>query len=78
MKSATLPSFWDAYDKLDEAMRKQARKAYLLWREPVSSSVAFQMHQSQRRYLGGKNHPRLARGWSVRRRYGDLDLDWQA
>lgn len=42
MKSATLPAFWDAYDNLDEAMRKQVRKAYLLWREnPFHPSLHF-------------------------------------
>jgi len=32
MKSATLPSFWNAYQGLDEQIKKSARKAYQLWR----------------------------------------------
>jgi hypothetical protein len=30
MKSATLPSFWTAYNVLDDIAKRQARKAYLL------------------------------------------------
>lgn len=31
MKSATLPSFWEQYRKLDRDIRAKARKAYCLW-----------------------------------------------
>lgn len=42
MNSATLPSFWEAYEKLDDTMHKQARKAYRLWREnPFHPSLHF-------------------------------------
>lgn len=42
MKSATLPSFWEAYGNLDEIAHKQARKAYRLWREnPFHPSLHF-------------------------------------
>lgn len=42
MKSATLPSFWDAYHALDEAIKQRARKAYQLWAEnPFHPSLQF-------------------------------------
>jgi len=31
MKSATLPSFWEAYASLDESIKRRARKAFQLW-----------------------------------------------
>jgi len=31
MKSNALPSFWDAYQALDEVIRRRAQKAYRLW-----------------------------------------------
>lgn len=33
MKSATLPSFWRLYERLDREMKARARKAYHLWSE---------------------------------------------
>lgn len=42
MKSATLPSFWTAYDALDEKIRRRARRAYRLWtRNPFHPSLRF-------------------------------------
>lgn len=42
MKSATLPSFWTAYNALDKIAQKQARKAYHLWAEnPFYPSLHF-------------------------------------
>lgn len=42
MKSATLPSFWDAYQTLDQKTRRSARKAYQLWQEnPFHPSLQF-------------------------------------
>jgi mRNA-degrading endonuclease RelE of RelBE toxin-antitoxin system len=42
MNSATLPSFWSAYRKLDESVRERARKAYRLWAEnPFHPSLHF-------------------------------------
>jgi len=42
MKSATLPSFWDAYKSLNEQIKRSARKAYQLWREnPFHPSLHF-------------------------------------
>jgi hypothetical protein len=42
MNSATLPSFWAAYRKLDESVRERARKAYRLWAEnPFHPSLHF-------------------------------------
>ena len=33
MKSAALPSFWKAYEALDESIKRRARKAFRLWEE---------------------------------------------
>jgi hypothetical protein len=42
MKSETLPSFWDAYQSLNEETRSRARKAYRLWVEnPFHPSLHF-------------------------------------
>ncbi|MGK7878089.1 MAG: hypothetical protein AB4426_33715 [Xenococcaceae cyanobacterium] len=42
MKSAILPSFWEAYQSLDLKIRQRARKAYRLWREnPFHPSLHF-------------------------------------
>lgn len=42
MKSATLPSFWAAYQKLDSTFRIQAKKAYRLWiSNPFHNSLRF-------------------------------------
>ena len=42
MKSATLPSFWAAYARLDEDTKRSARKAYRLWAEnPFHPSLRF-------------------------------------
>jgi len=43
MNSATLPSFWSAYTRLDETIRRSARKAYRLWSEnPYHPSLHFE------------------------------------
>ena len=36
MKSLTTPNFWDAYAALPSGIKKQARKAYGLWKENQS------------------------------------------
>ena len=42
MKSATLPSFWTAYQTLDETLKNQAKKAYQLWiSNPFHNSLRF-------------------------------------
>ena len=42
MKSKTLPSFWKAYVDLDPTIKRQARKAYSLWRDnPYHPSLRF-------------------------------------
>ena len=42
MKSATLPSFWEAYQSLDSQIKRSARKAYWLWKEnPFHPSLHF-------------------------------------
>ncbi|MBM4087658.1 MAG: hypothetical protein FJ272_22945 [Planctomycetes bacterium] len=42
MRSATLPSFWAAYQALDEDVKRSARKAYRLWAQnPFHPSLHF-------------------------------------
>ncbi len=42
MKSATLPSFWKAYEALDEKTKRQAQKAFRLWEQnPFHPSLRF-------------------------------------
>ena len=48
MKSATLPSFWDAYSSLDEQTKHRAKRAYLLWTDnPFHPSLHFKCINSQ-------------------------------
>ncbi len=43
MNSATLPSFWRAYEALDEEIKRRARRAYRLWAQnPFHPSLRFQ------------------------------------
>ena len=42
MNSATLPSFWTAYQALDEQIKHRARGAYRLWAQnPFHPSLRF-------------------------------------
>ncbi len=42
MNSETLPSFWENYHRLDDVIKKQARKAFRLWRDnPFHPSLHF-------------------------------------
>ena len=42
MKSATVPSFWDRYHKLDREIRVRVKKAYRLWaNDPFHPSLRF-------------------------------------
>ena len=42
MKSATVPSFWERYHKLDRQVRSKAKKAYRLWADdPFHPSLRF-------------------------------------
>ena len=48
MKSATMPSFWVLYERLDKSTRERARKAFLLWAEnPFHPSLHFKCINSQ-------------------------------
>jgi len=48
MKSATLPSFWESYKKLDETVRNRAKKAFELWIEnPFHPSLHFKCINSE-------------------------------
>jgi hypothetical protein len=42
MNSATLPSFWELYGRLDRNLRAKAKKAYHLWsKDPFHPSLRF-------------------------------------
>jgi hypothetical protein len=42
MKSATLPSFWESYTKLEESVKRRARKSFNLWiQNPFHPSLHF-------------------------------------
>jgi len=42
MNSATLPSFWTAYHRLSDDLKRSAKKAYQLWVEnPFHPSLRF-------------------------------------
>jgi hypothetical protein len=48
LKSATLPAFWKAYDRLDQTIKARARKAFQLWAEnPFHPSLRFKCINSQ-------------------------------
>ena len=51
MKSKTLPSFWKAYDKLEESVKEQARKAYKMYKiwsnNPFHPSLHFKCINSE-------------------------------
>jgi mRNA-degrading endonuclease RelE of RelBE toxin-antitoxin system len=48
MKSATLPSFWKAYQKLDHHTKNQAQKAFRFWAEnPFHPSLNFKCINAQ-------------------------------
>jgi Txe/YoeB family toxin of Txe-Axe toxin-antitoxin module len=48
MKSAVLPSFWAAYNVLDERIKRKARKAYRLWAlNPFHPSLHFKCINQQ-------------------------------
>ena len=69
MKSRAIPSFWEGYEALPEAVKKTARKQFLLWREtPFHPSLHFKCVDQEERI------------WSVRvtlgyRALGILDDD---
>ena len=55
MKSATMPSFWELYERLDKNTKERAKKAFLLWAEnPFYPSLRFKCINS------------LENTWSVR------------
>ncbi len=42
MKSTTLPSFWKAYESLEQTIKNRAKKAYRLWAQnPFHPSLHF-------------------------------------
>lgn len=48
MKSATVPSFWDAYDKLEKSIKERSKKAFSLWVEnPFHPSIRFKCVNTQ-------------------------------
>ena len=78
MKSATLPSFWEAYKDLDETIRRNARKAYHLWVEnPFHPSLHFKFINRQEDIWSVRITPELSRRGYFRGRFSDVVLDWQ-
>ncbi|MBC8185810.1 hypothetical protein H8E88_32385 [candidate division KSB1 bacterium] len=69
MKSETLPSFWDAYNSLEQRIRIKAKKAFKLWlQNPNHPSLKFKCINSKEKI------------WSVRvtlsyRALGTLESD---
>ena len=48
MKVKTLPSFWKYYARLDEKVKKQAKKAFTIWKEnPFHPSLHFKCVQPE-------------------------------
>jgi hypothetical protein len=48
MESATLPSFWKAYESLDPMIKRRARRAYRLWAQnPFHPSLHFKCINSE-------------------------------
>jgi hypothetical protein len=48
MKSETLPSFWDAYESLDQNIRIRTKKAFKLWiQNPFHPSLKFKCINSK-------------------------------
>jgi hypothetical protein len=48
MKSKTLPSFWKSYAAQDKFIKRQARKAFLTWRDnPFHPSLRFKCINAQ-------------------------------
>jgi mRNA-degrading endonuclease RelE of RelBE toxin-antitoxin system len=48
MKSATLPSFWKAYHKLNRETKSRAKKAFEIWAEnPFHPSLHFKCINTQ-------------------------------
>ncbi|OUD15227.1 hypothetical protein [Thioflexithrix psekupsensis] len=69
MNSQTLPSFWEAYRRLEQSQCQQARKAYRLWLEnPFHPSLHFKcIHRGESVWS-----VRISRGY---RAVGILDGD---
>jgi hypothetical protein len=69
MKSATLPSFWAAYEILNGDVKRSARKAYRLWVEnPFHPSLHFKCINRE----GNVGPLRIIRGY---RALGILERD---
>jgi hypothetical protein len=70
MRSRTTRAFWDCFDRLPEAVQKQAAKAFRLWRQDVTHlSLAFKrVHAAEPIYS-----VRITRGYrALGLRDGDL------
>lgn len=73
MKSATLPSFWSSYSKLNDQAKKSARKAYSLWREnPFHPSLHFKCINSK----AGLWSVRITRGYRALGIMEDYTVTW--
>jgi hypothetical protein len=70
MRSRTTKAFWHCYDRLPEAVQKQAAKAFQLWRQDAThASLAFKrVHSAEPIYS-----VRITRGFrALGLRDGDL------
>ena len=64
MNSATLPSFWEAYGRLDDSVRQSARKAYALWaNNPFHPSLRFKCVNRGGQHLVCESNGRLPGPW---------------
>ena len=70
MKSSTTPDFWRAYAALPPEVKRQARKAWRLWREnPRHSSLRCEPK-------GDYWSVRVSRGWRTLGRFHEGTLYW--
>lgn len=73
MKSATLPSFWDAYERLDQQTKDRTKKAFLLWVEnPFHPSLHFKCINAKKSIWA----VRITRGIRAIGKFKDDTVTW--
>jgi hypothetical protein len=73
MKSATLPSYWSTYEKLDRVTKERAWKAFALWAEnPFHPSLRFKNVNPQE----GTWSVRITRGIRALGKMKDDTVTW--
>jgi len=79
MKSAALPSFWEAYQRLDKDIQRRASKAFSLWQEnPFHPSLHFKCINAPENIWSVRIHPGIPRPGCFRGGWRDLVLDWKS